>query len=414
MILRYEEPEFEFHSSYNSLLLSFVFTSPQPSIGYGEPFSMDESHLTELFGFNNICTYWDYSPSREIIAMYFPFFEYSLVMYIVIDFVNTMLSYRNGELPRWYWILMKIVTPFNILFCVMFRMIFVFIAYENPRYHTLAFLGLQMALIIVAFFNVWYILLTRQEWTKPCKLGRLGLARMAVVYLSLNVAISAVKIYATIYIVANKDVVSPRFYKIPVGGVVLGQIIDWIWMLFNGVLPLIISALRMVNEDPFTVTFSQPKHHWYSEDDTASMLTPYVFEGITKLTPIKGSETKNENLAKIFRDEGHKRAQINLWDGSWIPEFYLPSAYGIEDGSRLEFDCQTSYSTKIHYPEGNWTKNLSTGESLILVVKKSRWVIEEKGNKEKPHSENDNEEPEDEEPEPYSDDSRPGNPLDYY
>jgi hypothetical protein len=236
-----------------------VDQSPWTEFGlhYGEGFTFEQTHLVEAFGFGNICTAWDYTPAREAIGMYFPFFEYSLVMYVVLDFANTMLSYQRGELPGWYWTLMKIVTPFNIILCIWFRMIFIFIAYENPQSHTCSFLGLQIALISVAITNTWYVLLTGQSYP-TLGLSRFHTSVIAHLYLVLNLAISSVKIYATIQIVLFGPF-GPAFYRAPsfIPGLVIGEVVDKIWMLMNGVLPLIIAYVRMSNEEPFTIVLAQ-------------------------------------------------------------------------------------------------------------------------------------------------------------
>lgn len=235
--------------------------SPVFDLKYGEGFTLDQSHLTEAFGYNNICSLWDYTPAREIIAMYFPFFEYSLVIYLGLDYVSTMMSYRRGLLPDWYWKATKIVTPICILLCINFRMIFVCIAYEQTRGHTAAFLGLQVALIIVAIMNVAYVLLTQQSYPS-LKMSKERTAKLAILYLILNLSISLVKIGATIYIVTSADVVSPPFYKYPLSkpfsGMVLGRIVDLIWMIFNGVIPAYIAYVRMKNETPLTIDISVP------------------------------------------------------------------------------------------------------------------------------------------------------------
>lgn len=226
------------------------------NLDFGEAFPLNQSHLVRTFGFNNICIYWDYSPSREIMAMYFPFFEYSLVIYLLLDFVSTMLSYKRGELPRWYWKLMQVITPINIFLAAMFRMIFVCISYKATKQHAAAFLGLQIVLVIVAVTNALYCMLTRQSY----KLGRLVINERGVhiflgIYLTLTLLISMVKIFGTLAFVFSpkENTTGPDFYKIQVGDMKLGQIIDLLWLFFNGMLPVLLSYCRLKNEDPFTI-----------------------------------------------------------------------------------------------------------------------------------------------------------------
>lgn len=226
---------------------------------YGEGFTMDETHLTEAFGFNNICAQWDYSPSREVIAMYFPIFEYSYVAYIVLDFIAHMLSYYKGLLPKWYWNIIRVTLSFQILFGVWFRMIFVFIAYENLRGHTFFFLLLQIALFITTLNNCMYVLLTGQSYSS-IRFSTKKAAIFVNIYLILNSIITVTKIVSTIYIVTHPDVRIPGILKYPLGSLTLGRILDFIWMFFNAILPMILAYIRMKHEDPFTIEFTAPEY----------------------------------------------------------------------------------------------------------------------------------------------------------
>jgi len=231
----------------------------QFGLKYGEGFTFEESHLVQFFGFGNMCTSWDYHPAREVIAMYFPLFEYFLVMYVVSDYYNTRLSNMRGELPSWYMTIMNIVTPINIILCIWFRMIFVCIAYEQPQGHTAGFLGLQIALMSVSIMNTLYVKCTGQSYQMKCfSLSKSQTAMAANLYIFLNIAISSVKIYATIQIVVNGPY-GPDFYKRPsfIPGMVVGELVDYVWLLMNGLLPVVIAYVRMSNEKPITITLAQ-------------------------------------------------------------------------------------------------------------------------------------------------------------
>lgn len=45
---------------------------------------MDDTPLVRLFGYNNICIYWDYSPSRELTALFYPLVEFPLLAYVML------------------------------------------------------------------------------------------------------------------------------------------------------------------------------------------------------------------------------------------------------------------------------------------------------------------------------------------
>lgn len=228
---------------------------------------MNQSHLEEAFGFGNICTNWDYSPARELTAMYFPLFEYSFAIYLVLNYVVMTLSAKKGEIPQWFMHVVSVVTPLCIVLVAFFRMIFVCIAYENLQQHTAGFLGMQIALLLVAVMNVCYIIVTKQEYPSSFGISPQLATKIAFVYLVINGLVSLVKIYGTVVIVFGKR--TPHyFFWTTFLGLDLGQVIDLIWMLMNAILPLIIAYVRSVDEENVTVTVGAPHHIYYRSETT--------------------------------------------------------------------------------------------------------------------------------------------------
>jgi len=223
----------------------------------GEGFDFKtQSHLMQLFGFNNICSNWDYSPSRESTAMVYPLFEYSLIVYLCLDFMATAIAHQRGELDEWFWKASKIIFPITIVLCSQFRMIFVCLAYENVKSHTAGFLGLQIALMLVAVQNTLFV------WDANIKYEQLGsdikyTRRAALAYLIGDLIICSFKITATIYVVRYGHgapwTLAPSF----IPGKRVGQVVDIIWMIFNAVIPLFIANFRSKNEVPLTFTVTQ-------------------------------------------------------------------------------------------------------------------------------------------------------------
>lgn len=210
-----------------------------------------------LFSKDNICANWDYSPSRELTAMFYPLFEYSLLIYLCLDFLATAIANKRGEIEPWFWRFSQIVFPVCIFLCAQFRMIFVCIAYENVKQHTAGFLGLQVALILVAFHNagfVWDSNIAYKQLGGPQK-GLRNTRIGIIVYLVGQVSISIAKVCATIYVVSYGK--GAPWTLRPVGSVVAGQVVDWIWMIFNAIIPLALAFFRSKNETPLVITISQ-------------------------------------------------------------------------------------------------------------------------------------------------------------
>jgi len=208
---------------------------------------------------------WDYSPSREATAMVYPLFEYSLLFYLILDFTLAAISYKKGYLSARYWKVAQIAFPFQIILCAWFRMIFVIAAYDWVQGHTAGFLGLQIVLVSVACLNTAYVLETQASYGF---LGGLQGTRIAgYTFIICDLLISGVKVYLSSYVVfglgltENGGHTYPPWALGPVGGnMVVGQAIDLVWMIFNAVLPLIISFIRSKSEPPisFTIDLGKP------------------------------------------------------------------------------------------------------------------------------------------------------------
>jgi len=239
------------------------FNRPNSKFGltYGDGFDFKtESHLVEYFGFGNICTAWDYDPARTISSIYFPFFEYFLVLYIFLSYVNTWVAHKRGYFKSSNMTMSTILTFVMIFICIQFRQIFVNIAYEYPGRHAAGFLCLQVGICYVAINNTHYVRETKQIYPSYGFLDTPEkVAKWASIYLYSNLAVSAVKIYATIYIVFEG--VAPGFYTWDVpGSWVLGKNVDFIWMIFNAVLPVFIAYVRMKEEEPFVIEIVVPAY----------------------------------------------------------------------------------------------------------------------------------------------------------
>lgn len=240
----------------------------------GEGFDFyTETHLEDFFGFSNICTNWDYTPARESTAMVYPLFEYSLLIYLVLDFLNTKIAYLKGEINEWFWGFSKVCIVFNLFFCAMFRMIFVCIAYEQVKQHTMGFLGLQIALILVAIQNTLFMIDTNVAYKYLG--GTVTSTRFwALFYLVVLIIISGFKVTATIYVVQN-GVGAPWTLK-PSGinGWYVGRLVDIIWMIVNAILPLFISRLRANEDSPLIIevrTKDEPTYIDGSSEESAAL-----------------------------------------------------------------------------------------------------------------------------------------------
>lgn len=189
--------------------------------------------------------------------MVYPLFEYSLLIYLLMDFTTIAVSYKKGWVSKRFWTLTKIFFPIQVVLCMWFRMIFVVLAYVNVQGHTAGFLGLQLALAMVALLNVCYILETKVEYRFLG--GERGTRMWARIYLYGDLIISAFKIYLSAFVVVTDSY--PQWAKTPTGipKMNIGRVIDIIWMILNAILPLFISFARARSEKALTITIDLPK-----------------------------------------------------------------------------------------------------------------------------------------------------------
>lgn len=199
--------------------------------------------------------------------MVYPFFEYSLLLYIILDFFLAAVSYKKGYVGARYWTAAKIIFPFQIFFCAEFRMIFVYLAYEDVRMHTAGFLGLQVALMTVAILNTCYVLQTKVAYERLG--GVQGTKIAAYAYIISNLLISGIKVYLTMYVVLGLggETTYPLWGLKPLfpwSDKVIGQYVDLVWMVFNAIIPVFISYIRANHtaEPPLEFTIDlKPRFH---------------------------------------------------------------------------------------------------------------------------------------------------------
>ncbi len=172
----------------------------------------------------------------------------------------TTLANKRGELESWFWTFSKIVFPINFLLCSQFRQCFAIISYVNPRGHTAGFLGLQLALILTAIQNMLFVYDTNTAYEKfgSTHKERLENTRMwALIYVIGDLLVSIPKMQTCIYVVFYGHTTSWAMKKSFISELLVGQVLDYVWMIFNAVIPLFISYFRSTNEKPIKIVFSQ-------------------------------------------------------------------------------------------------------------------------------------------------------------
>jgi hypothetical protein len=235
-----------------------------PPILPGEGFDLEtQSHLVRSFGYNNICSTWDYSPSREYTGLIYPLYEYALLLYLVLDFIQTSIYFKKGWVSESYYRAAKFLFIPMIIGCAWFRMIFVVAVYESVGGHTAGFFCMQVTFLLVALMNTWFIVDSKAEYSFLG--GRKGTMIVAGTFITGILLVSPLKLYLTGYLVLN-GVPSPISAKL-IGGYTLGTLNDTVWTVLNSVCPMLLGFIRGFCEPELNIVFNVPPSKWTDENE---------------------------------------------------------------------------------------------------------------------------------------------------
>lgn len=207
--------------------------------------------------------YWDYTPSRELTALYYPLFEYSFLLYVILDHIQFRLAFTDNHRPG-IILLAKITLPIKVLLIAWFRMIFIYqVNMEQPDYpegygpyiegalgHTMGFFGLQLALILVAMENVLFINLTGMEYPL---LGLRGTRIASWIYFAVVTPLTLFKIY-----VAYTALIGRKINNF----IVVGRVVDLIWMILIAFMPIVFAQIGRKTESHVKITLERDSIAW--------------------------------------------------------------------------------------------------------------------------------------------------------
>jgi len=232
---------FAYLSFYAMVILAAFVTSKGVTDKDGNPVDLDHSLLVQTFGFNNICVEWDYTPSRQITALFYPMFEYSFAGFLVLSYFYVKKCYLMHEIPKWLWRFEQITFPIKLVLGAWFRMIFVYSVEESVVGHTLGFLGLQVVLVLVALENV---LLANARKEDYFRIGRKATQVLTWTYFFILLPATLLKLIVDISFLMKKPIVN---IQDPIQ-VIFVHSLDKIWMIFAAVLPFFFAIYQYKTE----------------------------------------------------------------------------------------------------------------------------------------------------------------------
>eukprot|EP00928_Gymnodinium_smaydae_P087452 TRINITY_DN71713_c0_g1_i1.p1 TRINITY_DN71713_c0_g1~~TRINITY_DN71713_c0_g1_i1.p1 ORF type:complete len:274 (+),score=24.68 TRINITY_DN71713_c0_g1_i1:128-949(+) len=210
---------------------------------------MNATPLVKTFGYNNICIFWDFSPSREIAAMYYPLVEYPLVAYVLLTFLQYKASVEKGLVPIWFYRFSAVIMSVQLVLFAWFRMIFVIDGFIDIVGHTMGFLGLQLGLILNSLHNAIYnhMIGTTLDSLRGFKWTRIGVTGTRILIWSrvvLLTAVTVVNLVLAFTIFGGTPIVDVK----TTSGSTFAKSMDMLWMFLAAVAPLPLAAVQRLSE----------------------------------------------------------------------------------------------------------------------------------------------------------------------
>lgn len=185
--------------------------------------------------------------------MVYPIFEYSLLLYLLLDYYQIKNDMLNGIFPSDKAKLMEVMFWIKIVLVAWFRMIFICKVTDDPITigsltiqavvaHTLGFWGLQLGLVLIAFENVLY--LTYRQQSMLCFSPEMTV-KMGYLYTVCLLILTLLKISWAGSIFAFGTPWIPNS---------IAGLFDKGWMLLAAVMPLFFSYDGMQKDPPMIIT----------------------------------------------------------------------------------------------------------------------------------------------------------------
>lgn len=224
--------------------------------------------LEEIFGYTNICIYFDYDPARVVASMLYPLVEFSLVLYVVTNWYAAKDTFRcQGE---YAYIIFSLATFVEVVAIAWFRMVFVVRVFTDVVGHTLPFIGLMIALSMIAIQNtIYYNLLNAKTqwkcvgWFDNFKqyFGILAWGYTILLFIG-----TAIKVIFTTAVFLGHPI-------IPIGSpgqVATEETIDYLWMILAAVMPMGFSIYLMTEKNRPKLTFGPSFNLYRMQQDSSS------------------------------------------------------------------------------------------------------------------------------------------------
>ena len=199
--------------------------------------------------------------------MIYPLFEYSFFFYVVLDYVHLRLTCKGDPSLQGLLTMGTVLLPFKLIFIAWFRMIFVYnIQQPGVQYgvrgvvgHTMAFFGVQLSLIMVAFENIMFIWLTGIVYPR---LGPTGTKILSIVYLVLFAVNTTFQMWFAFGIFWGYETLNVRGDRPNPSHQLIIFLVDRTWLLMVGIMPIWFAQIGRKTQAHIRMTMELNSDAW--------------------------------------------------------------------------------------------------------------------------------------------------------
>jgi len=110
-----------------------------------------------------------------------------------------------------------------------------------------------------------------------------------------------------------------------------------------------------------------------------SLANPYIIQYQYNLNEIGEDEQATVIADKM--NNVNKEIEVKTWNGSWVPNIYLPEGSTVPADSMIQFTIDSGYHVNVYYPNtvtGGWRyRKLSLGQIVIFVLVNNVWLSQD-------------------------------------
>jgi len=194
---------------------------------------LENSLLTQIFGYNNICVYFDFPPSTYVLPIMWAPVMCNFLLYVIAQLCFFTEQRDNGEISKEFYGILRNMKIFEAITLICFSAIFA-ISPEGWDHtvwiHTIPFWGLQLGMVSMAVSNTWHGIKSGY-WTK------LGLSESAFtgakIYIAIFILVVCFKVPA-----ASNAMLHQRFWKQTPTFKIVATVMDKMFLVCAAVVPV--------------------------------------------------------------------------------------------------------------------------------------------------------------------------------